>query len=547
MLEQQQHQHHPPLHSAISASTMSGPQKSPHKRKHSELNRPSVQMQMQVHMQIQIPAPLHQHTHSPAAKRQHVLSAAEAPAAAPAASPHHALSRIPSSPIVLLTPTHRQSVSVGLELPTTSNQTTEQSHCIGEHAFRTHTGMTLRAKSWSKNPIYPPKDAPTWKLVSPTTHPPHDDASSTPKGGPDCVLALHGYLDNASTFDLLTPPLLASNTFTTIVAPDLPGHGLSTHRPAMTGYYLWDTLDDILSLLDTLQWNTCTLIGHSTGGHIASLFTATFPARVSRLIMLESIGTAVQFKHPDHVEMAGFIHKRRLLHETGRGTRVYESFEEAAKARCRGFTKVSLEASRVLCERGLEPVIIGETNNTTTNNTNNNVATGASPRMSTAWNGGQIHQPINQHHQQQQQLSEQPYIWRTDPRLTLWTYLHAPESTLLSAFDSIHHIPTLVLLADRSGIFDVSIPKYKHRLAALGRESEMVVVVVAGGHHVHLERATVGCVAGVVQAWIGTTTTTHIGTELTHTRTDPVENVVGGVKGVLKVLKGEAFLTPESP
>ncbi|KAJ3184771.1 hypothetical protein HDU85_001449 [Gaertneriomyces sp. JEL0708] len=315
----------------------------------------------------------------------------------------------------------------------------------------------------------------------------------------------------------------------------------------MTGYYLWDTLDDILSLLDALQWDTCTLMGHSTGGHIASLFTATFPARVARLVMLESIGTAVQFKHPDHVEMAGFIHKRRLLHEHGRGTRVYESFEEAAKARCRGFTKVSLEASRVLCERGLEPVITGgadtntnNTNNTTNTNNNGTTAAYASPRMNAALGGGHPHQS-NPH--QQQQLSEQPYIWRTDPRLTLWTYLHAPESTLLSAFDSIHNLPTLVLLADRSGIFDVANPKYKHRLAALGRHSEMVVVVVAGGHHVHLERGTVPCVAAVVQAWA---TTTHTRTEPTHGQSESVENCVGRVNGVVKVLNGDVFSTSGS-
>ena len=42
------------------------------------------------------------------------------------------------------------------------------------------------------------------------------------------VIAMHGYMDNAGTFDRLIP-LLPDNYY--IVAFDLPGHGFSSHVP----------------------------------------------------------------------------------------------------------------------------------------------------------------------------------------------------------------------------------------------------------------------------------------------------------------------------
>ncbi|KAG6800186.1 serine hydrolase isoform X3 [Apis mellifera caucasica] len=54
------------------------------------------------------------------------------------------------------------------------------------------------------------------------------------------IVAIHGWQDNAGTFDKLIP-LLPSNV--AILAIDLPGHGLSSHLPSGQFYYVfWDGL-----------------------------------------------------------------------------------------------------------------------------------------------------------------------------------------------------------------------------------------------------------------------------------------------------------------
>lgn len=52
------------------------------------------------------------------------------------------------------------------------------------------------------------------------------------------IIAIHGWQDNAGTWDRLIP-LLPGNI--PVLAIDLPGHGLSSHYPPGQFYYLfWD-------------------------------------------------------------------------------------------------------------------------------------------------------------------------------------------------------------------------------------------------------------------------------------------------------------------
>ncbi|MEO3480389.1 alpha/beta hydrolase [Phaeobacter sp. CAU 1743] len=99
------------------------------------------------------------------------------------------------------------------------------------------------------------------------------------------VLMLHGWMDHADSFAELAPRLDGCH----VVAVDLSGQGLSTHRAAHATYNIWDDLPQIAELLDRLGWDDCVLVGHSRGANIAALFAAALPERVRALVSLDSL------------------------------------------------------------------------------------------------------------------------------------------------------------------------------------------------------------------------------------------------------------------
>ena len=101
------------------------------------------------------------------------------------------------------------------------------------------------------------------------------------------MLALHGWLDNAGSFSAIAP-LLAKDHY--VVAIDLRGHGRSSHLPPGVWYHYVDYFDDLRATLDRFGWARATLLGHSLGGTLASLFAAAYPERVEALLLVEALG-----------------------------------------------------------------------------------------------------------------------------------------------------------------------------------------------------------------------------------------------------------------
>nr|XP_054961381.1 serine hydrolase-like protein 2 isoform X4 [Pan paniscus] len=85
------------------------------------------------------------------------------------------------------------------------------------------------------------------------------------------VLCLHGWLDNANSFDRLIP-LLPQDFY--YVAMDFGGHGLSSHYSPGVPYYLQTFVSEIRRV--------------AAGGVVGGMFSCTFPEMVDKLILLDT-------------------------------------------------------------------------------------------------------------------------------------------------------------------------------------------------------------------------------------------------------------------
>ena len=104
------------------------------------------------------------------------------------------------------------------------------------------------------------------------------------------ALLLHGYMDAAGTFDLLAPSLTEAGL--RVLAPDMRGFGAGPKAPPGSYYHFPDYVADVAAIVREAVPAGAPLfvVGHSMGGTIASLFTGTFPERVTKLAILEGSG-----------------------------------------------------------------------------------------------------------------------------------------------------------------------------------------------------------------------------------------------------------------
>ncbi|EOH6072780.1 alpha/beta fold hydrolase [Burkholderia cenocepacia] len=102
--------------------------------------------------------------------------------------------------------------------------------------------------------------------------------------GGKAVLLLHGMTSDAANWTETLPALAAIGY--RAIAPDHLGFGQSS-KPNVP--IKPRTLADMISpLLDALGIGSTTLVGQSMGGHVAGLFAADFPERVSGLVLVNA-------------------------------------------------------------------------------------------------------------------------------------------------------------------------------------------------------------------------------------------------------------------
>ncbi|KAI9561446.1 hypothetical protein GHT06_012403 [Daphnia sinensis] len=170
----------------------------------------------------------------------------------------------------------------------------------------------------------------------------------TPNDHP--ILALHGWQDNAGTFDKLIP-LLPSDLY--VVCLDFCGHGLSSHYPKGMMYHYWDHIAHIRLVAEYFGWSRFSILGHSLGGIVGSMFTAISPSMVDKLVMIDivkPISTPARFQ-PDKSAKAieSYIQVLKKL-EQSPPSYTYEAARERLVQANNG--SIDAEAAEVLMRRG---------------------------------------------------------------------------------------------------------------------------------------------------------------------------------------------------
>ncbi len=163
------------------------------------------------------------------------------------------------------------------------------------------------------------------------------------------VLALHGWLDNAASFDRLAPLLPRLH----LVALDLAGHGRSQHRHPSAVHHFIDWAPEVVAVADHLGWGSFVLIGHSMGAGISSLVAGTFPDRIQRLVLLEGAGPLAADAARAPGQLASAVEDEART--AAASPRLFPDLDAAVKARLRD-SDLDTEAARLLVERGSEMV-----------------------------------------------------------------------------------------------------------------------------------------------------------------------------------------------
>ena len=189
-----------------------------------------------------------------------------------------------------------------------------------------------------------------------------------PRGSASCyALALHGWMDNASSFSLLGAALAAASV--SVCAVDLPGHGRSAHLAAESFYTSAAYAAHVIeawaawraAFVDAAGDPPLVLLGHSLGAGVSSVAAAVLAAAGGgprALVLIDGLGPPMPRGADGCVAaLARAVEAKRDLLAAAPST--YASADEAsvhrvaAAARNPGKQWISAAAARALVDRAL--------------------------------------------------------------------------------------------------------------------------------------------------------------------------------------------------
>ena len=164
------------------------------------------------------------------------------------------------------------------------------------------------------------------------------------RGGGVPTIALHGWLDNANSFDTFAQAMPELDLF----AMDFAGHGYSDPRPADVGYWGWLDVQDVIAVADRLGWPRFVIVAHSMGAEYSTQLVGIYPERVAAQICIDGYVEAVSVD-----TMLDGVRENldACLTTSGGSLRGYPSLDAMA-TRLEEAKGIEFAAARALVERG---------------------------------------------------------------------------------------------------------------------------------------------------------------------------------------------------
>lgn len=252
-------------------------------------------------------------------------------------------------------------------------------------------------------------------------------------GPPDgtVVLAMHGWLDNANSFDALADRLTHARPDLRLIAWDAAGHGHSQHRHE--AYHFVDYVADAMHVIARQGWTECHLLGHSMGAGIATLVAGAMGDAIASAVFFEGLGPVSQDDEDAPRRLARAVleeHKREQ-----RSSRSYSQLDAAIEKRAE-VGHMQRASARALVERATETTGDPE-----------------APR----------------------------FRWRSDPKLRTSSRQYFAEGTVLAYFRQIA-CPSVFIRASEG--WPVNEARMQARMQAI---ANLEFVEVPGAHHAHMD------------------------------------------------------------
>lgn len=164
------------------------------------------------------------------------------------------------------------------------------------------------------------------------------------------VVFLHGWLDNAASFESVMSELHVISPQLHLCAIDLPGHGLSSHKNGGNFYPFHDYIEDVYQFLANLSPNRLVLVGHSLGALIASCYSAAFPEQIDGLVQIEGYGPLAESSQNAVSRLReGVLSRQRIRRKP---MRAMQSVQEAIERRAK-VNELDAELIAPVVKRGL--------------------------------------------------------------------------------------------------------------------------------------------------------------------------------------------------